>query len=107
MWRKYFEVDGLAIDALVAPCDSCSLVFDFPLDIAEVVEPPVGDVVELGPFISSRLIGVPVDRGPCILTIIARNVDELQDEGPSSNDTAASGEKISADNVLEHRRLAR
>ncbi len=107
MWRKYFEVDGLAIDALVAPCHSCGLILDFPLDIAEVVEPPVGDVVKLGPLVPGGLSRVPVGRVRGVFRLVAGYVDQLQDEGPPGNDAAASGKKISAHDILKHRRLAR
>ena len=33
----------------------------------------------------------------------AGEVDELEDERPPGNDAAASGEKVSADNVLKYR----
>jgi len=101
-----FEVDRLAIDALVAPRDSCGLVLDFPLDIAEVVEPPVGDVVKLGPLVSGGLVGVPVRGTRVIIRLVAGNIDELQDEGSPRHDAAATGKEISADDIFEHRRLA-
>lgn len=34
------------------------------------------------------------------------NVDELEDEGPASDDAAATGEEISTDDILKDGRLA-
>lgn len=96
------EVDGLAIDALVASRDSRRLVFDLPLDIAEVSEAPVGDVVELGPLVPRSLSDVPVGGVRVIIALIAWDVDELQNERPSSTDAAATGQEIPADDVFEH-----
>lgn len=107
MWREDFEVDGLAIDALVVAGDPCRLVFNFPLDIAKVVEPPVRDVVELGPFVPVGLIGMSVANVHDIIRIVAGDVDQLQDEGSPRDDAAATGQEISADDVLEYRGLSR
>ena len=96
------EVDGLAVDALVVAGDSGRLVLDFPLDVTKVVEPPVRDMVELGPFIARGFVWVPVVDGSRVLGIIVRYVYQLQDERSSGHDAAAAGQKISAHNVLEH-----
>lgn len=102
MRGENLEVDGLAINALIASRNSRSLIFDFPLDIAKIGEPPVGDVVKLGPFVPSSLSRVPVGGVRVVLALFAWDVDELQNERPPSNDAAATGEEISADDVLEH-----
>jgi hypothetical protein len=107
VWGEYLEVNGLAIDAFVAPCDARGLVLDLALDIAKVVEPPVGDVMKLGPLIQGGLGRVPVAGLGVISGVLAGNVDQLQNEGSSSNDAAATGEEVSADDVLEYRGLAR
>lgn len=96
-----FEIDGLSIDALVAASDSCGFIFNFPFDIGKVVEPSVGYVMKLCPFRSAgsrrRTIRVIcwVRRG-----VIIEDVDELQNQGPASDDAASSGQEISADNVF-------
>lgn len=107
MWGEYFEVDRLAIDALVAPRDSCCLVLDLPLDIAKIVESPVGDMMELSPLIRGGLGWIPVAHVRGIFGLVAGNIDELQNKGSPSNDAATTGEEISADDVFEDRRLAR
>jgi hypothetical protein len=40
------------------------------------------------------------------IVAFARKVDELEDERPPGHDAATSGEKVSADDILEYRRLS-
>jgi hypothetical protein len=63
MRRIYLEVDGLAVDALVAAGYTRCLVLNFPLDIAKVCEFAVGDVMELGPLILAGCGRAPVWNG--------------------------------------------
>lgn len=109
MWRVYLKVDRLSVDALVVSCYSCSLVLNFPPDLAEVVETATRNVIELGPLI------LPCHAGGCVryvdlivlrLVAVAGNVDELQDQRSSGDDAASSWKEISTDNVLENRRLS-
>ena len=48
--RVDFEVDGMAVDALIVTRNSCSLILNFSLDIGKVRKPPAWDVDELGPL---------------------------------------------------------
>jgi hypothetical protein len=50
MRRVDLEVDGLSVDALVVTGNTGRLVLNLALDVAKVVEPPVGDMVELCPL---------------------------------------------------------
>lgn len=50
MWGVYLEVDRLSVDPLVIARYSCSLIFDFPLDVLKLCESSVGYMVEFGPF---------------------------------------------------------
>ena len=77
MWGVDLEVDGLAIDALVVSRNPRSLILDLPLDVAEVVEPPVRDVVKLGPLVRGGLGRVSVAGVRVIAGIIAGHIDEL------------------------------
>lgn len=42
-----------------------------------------------------------------VFVALAGKVDELQDKWPTCDDATASREKVSANNVLKHRRLSR
>lgn len=77
MWGVNLEVDGLTIDALVVSCNPRGLILDLPLDVAEVVEPPVRDVVKLSPLVRGGLGRVPVAGVRVIAGIITRHIDEL------------------------------
>jgi hypothetical protein len=108
--RVDLEVDGLAVDALVVSCYPGRLVLNLAPDLGEVVVPPAWDVEKLAPFLlaSNACWGVghmDLVVVVCILAL-AGEVDELQNQGPSGHDAAASGQEVSADNVLEHRRLS-
>jgi hypothetical protein len=77
MWGVDLEVDGLAIDAFVVSRNPRGLILDLPLDVAEVVEPPVRDVVKLSPLVRSGLGRVPVVGVRVIPGIFAGHIDEL------------------------------
>lgn len=100
------EVDGLTVDALVGTRHPRCLVLDLSLDVGEISEPPVGDMVEFGPFSPSsgslRPIGIVQGIGRII---IFGYVDELQDQGSPGADTASSGQEISADDVFQDGRF--
>lgn len=105
MWRIDLEVDGLASDALVVAGHSGGLILDLALDVAKVGVAPVGDVVELAPFARSRDICVVLGRMGNLLRgvdTLVRDVDELEDQRPASDDTTAAGQKVTANNVLEY-----
>lgn len=107
MGRVDLEVDGLSVNTLVGSGNSGGLVLNLALDVGEVVEASVGNVVELSPLGASRRVG----GAEAILyglwcVLILGNIDELQNEGASGANTAASRQKISADNVFENGRLA-
>lgn len=109
MWRVDLEVDGLAGDALVVAGHSCGLILDLALDVAKVGVAPVGDVVELAPFARARDICVVLGGMRSLLRSVdslVRDVDELKDQGPACDDTAAAGQKVTANNVLEYGRLS-
>ena len=50
MWRVYFEVDRLSVDALVVTSYPGRLVLDLSLYILEIRKATIGNVVELCPF---------------------------------------------------------
>jgi hypothetical protein len=105
VWRVDLEVDGLSIDALVASCYPRRLVLNLTLDLREVVELPSWDVMEFRPF------ALALDAGGGMWDMylvafwlvfpLAGDINELEDERSSSDDAAASGEKVSAYDVLE------
>lgn len=104
MWGVDLEVYGLASDALVVAGHSGGLILDLALDVAKVGVASVGDVVELGPFAGSRDICVVLGRMRDLLRgveTLVRDVDELENQRPASDDTAAAGQKVTANNVLE------
>lgn len=102
MWGVDFEVDGLSVDSLVVARHSCCFVLDFALYIRKVIEAAVRDMVELGPFGSSGKVGGPVGVGGRVEgTLVLGYVDELQDQGSSSTNATAAGQKITTDNVFE------
>lgn len=57
MWRVNLEVYRLAVDTLVVTSDPGCLVLDFTLDVGEIGEPPVGNMVKLGPFRTAGCAG--------------------------------------------------
>ena len=105
--RVDLEVDGLTVDALVATGYSRRLVLDLPLDVAEISEPPVGNVMKLGPLIPRSCSGIPVSRVECVLGLALRYVDQLQNQGSPGDDATAAGQEIAANDILEDRGLSR
>lgn len=106
--RVDLKVDRLAIDAFVVSSYPRGLVLDLPLDIAKIVEASVGYVMELSPLAPTGRAGIPVGNMNSVkLDFILGDVDELKDQGSSSDDTTAAGQEISADDVLQHGRLSR
>lgn len=107
MGREDLEVDGLAVDSLVGAGNSGCLIFDFALDVAKIGESPVRNMVELCPFVAASSIWVPVaGMGHIFGLVVGRDIDELKDEGSSSNDSTAAREKVATNNVLEDGRLS-
>lgn len=111
MWREDLQVDRLSVDALVVTCYPCSLCLDLTLHFSKVVPPSGRHMMEFGPFplyCDARWSMQDVYLVICRPVVsLARDVDELEDERSPCNDATASGQKISSDNVLKYRRLAR
>lgn len=110
MWRVDLEVDRLPVDAFVVSCYPRGFVLDFAFNLGEVVEPPPGNVQKLSPFLlASYARGGMWNVNLIVIVFIALagKVDELKDKRPTCYDAAASGEKVSADNILEHRGFSR
>jgi hypothetical protein len=109
--RIDLEVDRLAVDALVVSSNPRCFGFDLALNLGEVIEPPPRNVQELAPFLLACYAGWGMRDMDFVVLVgvvaLARDVDELEDERSSSNDAAASGEKIPAHNVFNYRRLSR
>jgi hypothetical protein len=102
--RVDLQVDRLPIDALVASCYPRGFVLDLALDLGEVVEPLTGDVEKLSPFLLASYTCGRVWYMYLIVVVFvafAREVDELEDERPACDNTAATGKKVFADDVLE------
>ena len=102
MGRVDFEVDGAAIDALIAAGNSSSLGLNLSADLGKVVEAAIGLMEELSKL---GLLGGGGDRlGVCVVlrSIIeaAGDVDQLQDQRATGDDAGSSGKKVSADNVF-------
>lgn len=110
MWGVNLEVDGLSVDALVVSRYPCRLVLNLAPDLGEVVVSPPWDVQKFSPFLLSGDTCWCVGHVYFIVIVgvvaFAGKVDELEDERPPGNNAAASGEEVSADNVLEYRRLS-
>jgi hypothetical protein len=107
MRRVDLEIDGLSVDTLVCASNTRGLVLDLALDITEVCELPARDMVKLSPFGASRSMRRFVRVGGRIGGVLVfGNVDELEDEGATSDDTAAAREEVPANDVLEDRGLA-
>lgn len=104
MRRVDLEIDRLSIDTLIISRDPRRLILDLALDILKLGEPSVGQVVELCPFwlcsdgmCSMWLVGL----------VIGWDIDELEDERSTSNDTATSRQEISTNDILEYGRFTR
>jgi hypothetical protein len=89
--RVDLEVDGLAVDAFVAAGYTRRLILDFSLDVAEVCEPPVGNVMELCPLVSASCSRALVCRRNMVFVVRGRDVYELEDQWSSGNDASAAG----------------
>jgi len=103
------QVDGLPVDALVVSCYPRRLVLDLAFDVGKVVEALARDVEKLSPFLlAGYACGCVwyVDLVIVVFVAFAREVDELEDERPACDDTAATGKEVLADDVLEYRRLS-
>lgn len=106
MRRVDLQVDWLPVDSFIVSCYSCRLRLDLTLNLGEVVESTASDMMKLCPFLlpcyALRRVWnvhvVPI----WLIVSVARQVDELQDQRSASDDSAPSGEKVSADNVLEY-----
>ena len=87
MRRVDLEVDRLSVDALVVTGNSGCLVLNLALDIAKIVEPAVGYVVELCPLGTASSTRGSI-RIACRVgsVFIFGNVDELKDQGTTSAD---------------------
>ena len=97
--RVDFEVYWLPVDAFVIACYSRRLVLDFPLDILKFRKSSIRDVVELGPF------WLRSHRRRCMSLggiVIGWDIDELENEWSSSNNSTATRQKISTDDVFEN-----
>lgn len=107
MRRIHLEVNGLSVDALVVSCYPRRLVLDLAPDLGEVVVSPPWDVEKLAPFLLSRDACWCVGDVHFVFVVgvfaFAGKVDELKDERPPGDNATASGEEVSADNVLEYR----
>lgn len=111
MGRVDLQVNWLSVDPLVVSCYPGRLRLDFTLNLGEVVESPSRDMKKLCPFL------LPCYTLRCVWNVhvvpiwpivtVARQVDELQNQRPASDDSATSGEEVSADNVLEYGGLSR
>jgi hypothetical protein len=109
--RVDLEVDRLAVYALVVSSNPRRLGFDLAFNLGEVIKPPPGDVQELSPLLLACYTGRGVRNMNFVVFVsvvaFARDVDELEDKRSSSNDAAASREKVPANNVLDYRGLSR
>jgi hypothetical protein len=88
IWGIDLEVDGLPVDALVAPSNACSFSFDLPLDLTEFIPSPTRDMMKLSPFLR------------CGRFSIDGYVDELKNEWTAGDNTTAARKEISTDNVF-------
>ena len=106
MRRVDLEVDGLPVDALVVSCYPRRFVLDLLSDLAEVVELPSRDVEKLSPFLlpgNTRWSVGHVDFVVFVgIVAFAGQVDELENERPPGDDATASGQEVSADDVLKY-----
>jgi len=101
-----FEVYRLSVYALVASGNSRRFRFDFSLQLDKVIPTSPGVVVELGPLLITREGRLGTSRLRLRIAT-GRNVDELEDEGTPSDDSASARQEVSADNVFQNRRLYR
>lgn len=101
----YLEVNWLPVDAFVAPGDTCSLCLDLPLHLCEIIPSPPGDVMEFCPVLLRRNACRCMWNVRLIvagLAVLVRGyIDELQDQGATSDYAASTGQKVPANNVLE------
>jgi hypothetical protein len=111
MGRVDLEVYGLPIDALVVSCYPRRLVLDFASNLAEVIELASCNVKELCPFLllACYARGRVWDVDFIVLGLVvavARDVDQLENKRSPCHDTTSSREEISANDILEYRRLS-
>jgi hypothetical protein len=104
MRRVYLQADGLAIDPLVVPCNACRLILNLPLNLLKVIKHSARYMVKLCPFSlcgdrrrRMRYVDVVIAG---LVVFVARNIDELQYQWSSGNDSGASGEKVTSNDVF-------
>lgn len=101
VWRVDLQVYRLPVDALVVAGNARRLTLNLPLYVAEIGEPSIWDVVELGPFRPAGSVGRPVRIVSRLGSrVILGNIDELENQGPSGDDAASPWEKVAPDNIL-------
>lgn len=97
----------MPVDALVRTGDTGGLVLYLALDVGEICELATRDVVKFCPLGSAsgmrRVVGI---CGWIWSIFVVRYVDELENEGAPSDDTAAAWEEVPANDVFEDGRLA-
>lgn len=105
MGRVDLQVDGLTVDTLVVSSNSGRLVLNLSLDLTKIVEAAARDMVELSPLVLAS------DRGRSVWHVnliafgsvgVAGDVDELQDQRSTSDNAAASWEKVATNDVFQY-----
>ena len=104
MRRVDLEVYRLSVDTLIIPRYPSRFILNLALNILEFCEPSIRDMMELCPlwlYCDARC-GI---RFRAI--VIGWDIDELQNQRSSSNNTASTREEISPNDVFENRGFAR
>lgn len=103
MRRVNLEVDGLAVNSLVATSDSRGFRLNFALHVAEIGEATTLHMLELGPFGATSLLRVAICSVDVRLVRVLLDIDQLQDQRPPGANATASGEEVTANDIFEHR----
>jgi hypothetical protein len=103
--RVYLEIDRLSVDAFVASSYARSLCLNLPPYFGKIVEFPTRNVIKLCPFLlpcdASRSMWDMNLVFPWPVVSFAGYIDELENQGASSNDATSSGQEVSADYVFQ------
>ncbi len=106
VWRINFEMDGQRRNSLVFSRETIGFIVNLLTNLIKVKEALVGHVEELTPLLIIVLTLELCLLVRCSGILVLWCVNELENEGTTSDDTGASGQEVSTDDIFENGALA-